>query len=334
MTEESHLATLLLKRSGISLLDAARLVQQMLDLKPKDTMNAIAFCTKVIQVGLSHMHIKVMSVADGFNLYLTTKDHLRPDSLRDIRYLGRRLLSTCPELAQRNFSAISLSDCERWLDLTFSTPSQFNKGRAMLHALFAFAMKREWCERNVVKLVDKRKIVEQEIQALSLDDTQRIQRECKKPSYADCTAGVSLLIWAGLRPTELRRLSWGDVDLAESVITIRSQCSKTGGTRQVDICHALAARLKERMKGPTELICPPDWTAKWRQIRENAGFKGRWVQDVLRHTYASYHAKYYKDLALLQYNMGHRDQSLLRSRYINMRGITRQAAKRYFKIVS
>ena len=63
----------------------------------------------------------------------------------------------------------------------------------------------------------------------------------------------------------------------------------------------------------------------------SSGFRGRWVQDVLRHTYASFHAKNYADLPRLQLNMGHRDLSLLHSRYINMHGISRADAKRFFE---
>ena len=59
-------------------------------------------------------------------------------------------------------------------------------------------------------------------------------------------------------------------------------------------------------------------------------FERRWVQDVLRHTYASFHAKRYANLPRLQLNMGHRDLSLLRSRYINMHGISRTEAKSFF----
>ncbi|MFI3244473.1 MAG: tyrosine-type recombinase/integrase, partial [Akkermansia sp.] len=133
-----------------------------------------------------------------------------------------------------------------------------------------------------------------------------------------------------LRPTELRRLRWGDIDWAEASLTVRAQCSKTGGVRQVELGSALLRYLKPYRKGDTDLICPPDWLPMWRQIREAAGFKGRWVQDVLRHTYASYHAKHYRDLPRLQLNMGHRDQNLLRARYVNMRGISAYEAKRYF----
>lgn len=74
----------------------------------------------------------------------------------------------------------------------------------------------------------------------------------------------------------------------------------------------------------------PNWQNKWKQIRNAAGFAGQWIQDVLRHTYATYHVKHYKNMPLLQLNMGHRDQSLLRARYVNMQGISAAEAKAFF----
>ena len=50
----------------------------------------------------------------------------------------------------------------------------------------------------------------------------------------------------------------------------------------------------------------------------------------MRHTYASFYAKRFKDLPRLQLNMGHSNQILLRHRYINMRGISRLEAKEFF----
>lgn len=332
MSDDLHLAQVMLRRSGVSLLDAARLVQHILDFRPRGEacLGAVVFCTKVIQAGLAQRHLKEMSVREGFELYLKTKTHLRAASLHDIEYLGRRLLRSCPQLADSCFSEISLSDCEWWIGECFTTPSQFNKGRMMLHGLFQFAARQEWCSRNVVALVAKKRVVEQEIRALSLSDAQRLVAVSERKEFAPCSAGVALLVWAGLRPAEVRRVRWRDVDLAERSITIRAQCSKTGGVRQVDVCGALAASLKRYRQvhcpAADDLLCPADWVGTWRRIRDEAGFKGRWVQDVLRHTFASYHAKRYKDMNLLQWNMGHRDQSLLRARYVNLQGITRQAA--------
>lgn len=50
--------------------------------------------------------------------------------------------------------------------------------------------------------------------------------------------------------------------------------------------------------------------------------KSGWVQDVLRHTYASYHLAHFCNQNLLQKEMGHSSPSLLLARYLNMDGIT------------
>ncbi len=335
MSDDLHIAQMMLRDSGVSLLDAARLVLHILDFRPEGKgQGAMSYCFRIVQKSLAQQQLKEVKVRDGFELYFKTKNHLRPASREDIEYLARRLFRVCPQLAEANFCDVSLSDCERWLGECFTTPSQFNKGRMMLHGLFRFAMMREWCDRNVVSLIPKKRIVEQEIKALTLPEAQRLVSVSERKQYATCSAGVALLVWAGLRPAEVRRLHWRDIDLIEKSITVRATCSKTGGVRQVDICGALAAALTQHRKQFTPTnehpICPTDWGKKWRQIRDTAGFAGRWVQDVLRHTFASYHAKHYKDMSLLQWNMGHRDQSLLRTRYVNLQGISRSDAARYF----
>ena len=319
-----------------------------------------------------------MPVSKGFALYLESKRHLRKDSFNDIRYLGNRLLKAKPELGGRNFSELTVSECEEWLNAAFQrsaneispqakdpkgetahevsasqfkrsaneispqakdpkgetahevSASQFNKGRTMLHGLFEFALRREWCDKNPIKRIERRKVVEKEIQPLKLSETKRLIKTAQRES-SECAVVAALLLYTGIRPREVRRLTWRDIDTEEKTITVRSQCSKTGGVRQVEIPPVLnrflIAHSSEFKEGK---ICPTDWLRRWRKIRDNSGFRGRWVQDVLRHTYASFHAKYYADLPRLQLNMGHRDLSLLRSRYVNMRGITKSDAKSFF----
>ena len=320
----------ILTGTDVSVLDAARIAKNILDAKPKNfVLTDLQFCAKVIEVGLRHIRTKEMSLADGFALYLKSKQHLRPDSIRDIRCIGNRLLRTRPELGGRNFSELSVSECEEWLNVAFHTDNQFNKARTMLHGLFEFALRREWCEKNPIKRIERRKVVEKEIQPLKLAETKRLIKtaQCESPEYAVVSA---LLVYTGIRPREVRRLAWRDIDTEEKTITVRSQCSKTGGVRQVEIPPVLNRLLITQKSENSSCICPTDWQRRWRKIRDNSGFRGRWVQDVLRHTYASFHAKNYADLPRLQLNMGHRDLSLLRSRYVNMHGISRAEAKSFF----
>ena len=331
MEAEKDLFKGMLGKAKVSDFDCIRFVKNILDEKPSDSkLTDAQFVLKVIDVGLRHMRTKEMPLADGFALYLKSKQHLRPDSIRDIRCIGNRLLRTKPELAKRNFSELSVSECEEWLNAAFHTDNQFNKARAMLHGLFEFAVRREWCDKNPIKRIERKKVVEKEIQPLKLAETKRLIKTAQNesPVYAVVAA---LLVYTGIRPREVRRLTWRDIDTEEKTITVRSQCSKTGGVRQVEIPpvlnRVLIAHSRELKE---EKICPPNWQRRWRKIRDNSGFRGRWVQDVLRHTYASFHAKNYANLPRLQLNMGHRDLSLLRSRYVNMHGISRIEAKSFF----
>ncbi len=320
----------ILTGTDVSVLDAARIAKNILDAKPKNfVLTDLQFCAKVIEVGLRHMRTKEMPLADGFALYLKSKQHLRPDSIRDIRCIGNRLLRTKPEFGERNFSELSVSECEEWLNAAFHTNPQFNKARTMLHGLFEFALRREWCDKNPIKRIERKKVVEKEIQPLKLAETKRLIKTAQNesPVYAVVAA---LLVYTGIRPREVRRLTWRDIDTEEKTITVRSQCSKTGGVRQVEIPPVLNRLLITHKSQNTSHICPTDWQRRWRKIRDNSGFRGRWVQDVLRHTYASFHAKNYADLPRLQLNMGHRDLSLLRSRYVNMRGISNTDARNFF----
>ena len=319
-------------RATVSTLDSARFVRNILDAKPSDSkLTDAQFVLKVIEVGLRHIRTNEMSLAEGFALYLKSKQHLRPDSIRDIRCIGNRLLRMKPEFGGRNFSELSVSECEEWLNAAFHTNPQFNKARTMLHGLFEFALRREWCDKNPIKRIERKKVVEKEIQPLKLAETKRLIKTAQRES-TNCSVAAALLIYAGIRPREVRRLTWRDIDTEEKTITVRSQCSKTGGVRQVEIPPVLNRLLIAHSRElKEEKICPPNWQRRWRKIRDNSGFRGRWVCDVLRHTYASFHAKNYADLPRLQLNMGHRDLSLLRSRYVNMHGISRAEAKCFFE---
>ena len=293
----------ILGKTKISVLDSVRFVRNILDAKPKDSkLTDAQFILKVIEVGLRNIRATEKSFEDGFKIYLESKQHLRPDSIRDIRCIGNRLLRTKPEFGGRNFSEFSVAECEEWLNAAFHTNPQFNKARTMLHGLFEFALRREWCDKNPIKRIERKKVVEKEIQPLKLSETKRLIKTAQResPEYAIVAA---LLVYTGIRPREVRQVEIPPV-LNRLLITNKSQNSS----------H----------------ICPTDWQRRWRKIRDNSGFRGRWVQDVLRHTYASFHAKNYADLLRLQLNMGHRDQSLLRSRYVNMHGISRTEAKSFF----
>lgn len=92
MQNDYETALKILEPTGISLVDAARLVRNALDYNTSD-QDSLTFCREIIEIGQQHMggNSKITLQA-AYEAYLEYKQYLRPDSLRDIRYLGRKIL--------------------------------------------------------------------------------------------------------------------------------------------------------------------------------------------------------------------------------------------------
>lgn len=204
----------------------------------------------------------------------------------------------------------------------------------MLSSLFNEGIRREWCRENPAKWVETPRIREREICALQPQEIERLLGAAKQHDGGACLPAVGLMLYAGIRPQETARLHWSDIDLTEGEIIVPAQHSKTGGGRHVPICPALRAILEQAQHleapAPDSRICPGNWVVKWRCIRQAAGFE-HWQQDVLRYTFASYFAKCYRDRNALQLFMGHSNQQLLRTRYVNLRGLSLDATRRFWQ---
>jgi integrase len=119
---------------------------------------------------------------------------------------------------------------------------------------------------------------------------------------------LRLMLYCGIRPTEVKRLKDNDIHREEKIVIIRPGKSKTGGGRAVTL-RGLSGLTQQ------DFHIPRNWDRRWRALRQDAGFT-HWTSDVCRHTFASYHAAQFRNLPELQLEMGHRDSSLLRSRYM------------------
>lgn len=247
---------------------------------------------------------------------LDARKDRRPRTIWDFRYFSRRFMKRCKGLAQRRVRAITSAECAEYIEVAFDTPRQRQKARMVLSGVFSTAMKRGWCDVNPVARVEVPRVVEQRIEILQPNEIERLVETARHYHGGACLAAVGMMLYAGIRPHEVARLSWDQVDLEGGSIAILPQHSKTGGARSVTI-HPPLRRLLASCTAATGRICPPQWLWHWRRLRRSAGFT-RWVPDVLRHTFASYHLRHFRSYSELQYETGHRDSSLLRTRYVNM----------------
>lgn len=333
-TIELKTAHYLLRQSGITLCQAARLaldgIEQLPEeLPPRERWQLLRDCLKQgIRLYREEQDSVSFRRAAAHGLQLRQGRSVR--TVQDFRQIMNRLMQAQTSLAERKLNTLTAADCRCLLEEAFASPVSRRKARVCLSSLFNEGMRQGWCRSNPVRLVPAPTVRENTISPLSPAEIRRLLRTAATPAHAPCLPPLLLMVYAGVRPQEVTRLNHACIDREGGDIIIPPRHSKTGGGRHIGICPALRCRLRELPPAdPADPICPPNWSTRWRQLRRAAGFPC-WQQDILRHTFASYFARAYRDLSTLQLYMGHRDVRLLLTRYVNLRGITRAAAASFF----
>lgn len=311
--EAEKVAESMLEECGLGSIDAARLTLEMTEnlgklAQGKPRAELLLILRRVIHAGVQAVEREEYTVSLETAAWASVEarhDRVRPVTLRDLRHYMRRILKV-EGVAGLQLRNVTTGMCRHILQEAFSgSRHSYVKGRAILHSIFAYGMRREWCDSNPVARIEVPRIEEKRIVPLSPDEVERLL-DCARGS--DMQLSLNLLLFSGVRPAEVARLKPSDFYWEEQQVIIRPRTSKTGGGRVVPL------RLHEELTA--ELRCiPRNWYRRWRQLRRDAGFT-RWVPDSCRHTFASYHAAYFRNLPALQLEMGHHNLDLLRSRYM------------------
>lgn len=326
--KEYRAAQVLLRRSNLTATDAARLTMECLEelgvytetIPREQLMGLIRRC---IREGASSI-VKgehTVSFAEAAWRSVDARAGRRPTTRRDLRHYVRRMLRV-EGMAEKPLRKMTSSDCRRLLNQAFgNSPSSFRKGRAILHSIFAFGIRHEWIDANPSEKIESPGIKEKSISPLSLTQTRKLLRAAAHDEHREMQLSLHLMLYCGLRPTEVQRLSVSDIDWTHKQVIIRPCTSKTGGGRIVPLrCATLIPKTARQI--------PRNWYKRWKKLRRAAGFRRNWAPDVCRHTFASYHAAHFRNLEALQLEMGHRDSTLLRTRYVSV--ATRQQAQQFW----
>ncbi len=318
--------------------DAAQLVANICEITqsklPELPCSAMVL-TRIFDMGVEVYEDSVCSekFSVAIEKFLEQKKNLRPASYREYRAVLRRMLRESPEAADRNVRSLRAVDCLDMISKGNPSAHTFDKARRLLHCFFAYALQQNWCKENPVSRLQVRSKKELTVDVLTLREVFRLLETVARPEHRDCAAAVGLMLWGGLRPTEVCRLSWGDVDMEDMVVRGLPHISKTGGARLVCIQPILQRWIKRFYPAGKELaemqVAPPNWVRRWQRLRKAADLNP-WRADALRHTFASYHLRHFSDIYQLQLEMGHSSASLLFSRYLNMRYISKADAAAFW----
>lgn len=265
--------------------------------------------------------------------FLASRSDHRCRSYQECASILGRLLAVSNQLAATYVCCLNPDDCAFLLEMAFHTAATTDKARRILHCFFRYAEQEGWCSGNPVAPLRVCANEEARVAVLSLEQVRQLLEASLLPQNLPCAPAVGMMLWAGIRPAEVARLSWRDVNLAEREIYVSPRHSKTGGARVVSIMPVLYQWLRKfrAARAVSPRIVPASWAERWRTLREWAGMTP-WRADTLRHTFASYHLKLFGNLGILQQEMGHSESRLLRTRYLNMSGFTREDAAKFWNL--
>lgn len=270
-----------------------------------------------------------VSFMEAAHLSLHARMHRRPSTVADLRsYINR--MCRDEDIARKALRRISIEECRRMLFAQFGhSPHSYRKAQSILHSIFHFAMRQRWCDFNPAEAILRPPVREKRIEILTLKQMHALIQSCRaNHRLLPMEAPLRLMLWCGIRPAEVRRLSWTDLNVQEKVIYIEQNNSKTGGARAIPL-RGGALQLLNSVPHENEKIAPNNWDRLWLSLRRESGFI-HWQNDALRHTFASMHLKHFHNLPLLQEEMGHQNAHLLQTRYLNLRNLSQKSARRFF----
>jgi integrase len=283
---------------------------------------------KVAADFIARHEARAKSVTFGtlFDRFIASKKNRSKAYLRALRYTLARFAG----LHDRKVCDIEPADIDA--EMNGMTPAVRNAYLRNLRAIFNFGVKRSWLEANPISKLDFEDVRTGEVVTLTPKQAESLMLAADTDN--DLLPYHALALFAGVRPLELQRLEWHDIDLVEGHIEITSSVSKTSRRRIIDIEPNLAAWLNHYIAKGGETAGGVTPTSnlrnRLRKIRDAAGL-AEWTQDVMRHSYASYWLAEHGDINRLTLQMGHESAHMLWKHY--HRASKRKDAESYWKIM-
>ena len=224
------------------------------------------------------------------------KANRRPDTIAELR---QRLGQFAAVYGDRQLTSITFDEVEQWIGVANSPRSRINR-RRKLGQLFNFAMRRKWAEENLALLVTPPDNDDQEPGILSVEQCARLLEHAGE---FDLASYVAFGLFAGLRASELERIDWSRVKLAERIITVDASASKVRSRRNVEINDTLVAWLKLCVKKSGPIVNPVNFLDRRKSLATAAGIPD-WPHNGLRHSFGSYHLAMHNDDLKTAFQMG------------------------------
>ena len=239
----------------------------------------------------------------------------RPSYVADLRKRWKRFERWLPADRRRAINSVTQVDVRRFLDSCNLLPTTERNQLRNLSVLFAWAVSKHHMAENpcrgikvqstkekqpptILRISELRKLL-----TLAKDGFKVEAAEEEKAAWRKKFGSISILVlpmdmvpiitvgcFAGVRPDESARLEWEMIDFDRKHIDLPAAITKDGERRIVDISDNLIEWLFP-CRRPSRKILPENFRRKRWALCHAMQWTEGWPEDILRHSYGSYHLK-------------------------------------------
>lgn len=281
-----------------------------------------------------------ISVSDAITRALKDKaKSKRPSYLADLKKRWMRFERWLPAQKKKTINGITQPDVRQFLNDCGLKPIGERNMLRNLSVLFAWAVRQHHMVENpcLGMAVEKATVKKTGVRILSVSEARRLfhlvmhgfevkaskgEEEAWRRKFGsvsmkvapmDMTPIIALGAFAGLRPEESARTTWKMVDFERRHVDLPAEITKDGERRIVDLADNLIEWLLMCDKRGSRLL-PANFRRKRWALSRAMGWE-EWPDDILRHSFGSYHLAKHRNAALTAEQMGHKNARMLYAHY-------------------
>ena len=252
----------------------------------------------------------------------------RPATITDAEVKVDRFVR---EVGKTHTHEVMTEDVEAWLNGQGFTPATWDSYRKAVRGLMGFALKRKYIGENPVLAIEAVEFDQAMPEVMDVADVRKIMTAAAK-HHPEMVPHFAIGYFAGLRKAELEGLRWESISLQEKLITVTPATAKKRRQRHVEMTENLIAWLTPYWRPSGSVFYSRRY---FRDVRDKA--EVAWADNIMRHSYASYHLARWQDPAKTSLQLGHQRADVLFSNYRNIktmtgRNVTQKLAGQFWRI--
>ena len=282
----------------------------------------------------------VLSVAQAIEQAIAEKSKSkRPTYLADLGKRWRRFEKWLPADKRKAINGVTKLDVRRFLNDCNLNPVGERNMLRNLSVLFSWAVNQHHMTENpcLGMTVEESTVKKSAVRILSIEEARKLlhlaatgfkveAEELEKKSWREKFGAVSFSVppmdmvpiitvgcFGGVRPEESARMTWDMVDFKRKHIDLPAEITKDGDRRIVDMPDNLIEWLLACRKDSGSFL-PTNFRRKRWALCRAMGWEA-WPDDILRHSYGSYHLALHRNAALTAEQMGHKNARMLYAHY-------------------